>query len=148
MINPSIFIGLGSSGKDILEHIDEIFKIITQKINTTKNLCEVRQFLFFLDREIEKTIASLPVRYPIISPLFLDEILQKEKPTIFDLLKKGFEKKKKSLTKIYEYILSLLMEIRAFRVKPILINIREILGGSISNPQIPSKKEGGFILML
>lgn len=122
--------------------IDEIKEIITKRINTNKNLLKEREFLFSLDREIEKTMEALPLRYPIISSLFLDEILQKEKPNILDLIrKKTEEKKKRALSEAYEYILSLLKDVRGFRVKPILQEIREVLGFCISNPNIPSMKD-------
>ncbi|MEW6681213.1 MAG: tubulin-like doman-containing protein, partial [bacterium] len=121
--------------------LDEVREIISQRINKTTNLSEVRAFLISLDREIEKTISSLPLKYPIISSLFLDEILQKAKPSIFAIFGKKEEKKRRVLDEVYNYILSLLRQIRGFRVRPVLGEIREILGCSIANKEIPSLKD-------
>jgi len=119
--------------------LDEIRDIITQRINKTQNLSDVRAFLISLDREIEKIIFSLPSRYPMISTLIVDEILQKAKPGIFDVTRKRREwKKRKALDELYNYVIFLLKQIRGFKVKPVLVEIRQILGCSVSNPEISS----------
>jgi hypothetical protein len=119
--------------------VDGIEKALISRINKTKDLSNVSLFLQALDKEIEKTVDSLPLRYPVITSFFLDELQEETYADIWaKIVGKGREVEKAKKERVFEscllQLLSVLKDVRGFRMKPVLAEVREVLGVGIQPP--------------
>ncbi|MBU1487694.1 tubulin-like doman-containing protein [bacterium] len=106
---------------------------VLNRIEMSKNLSDVDYFLEILDKEAEKVLAGLPPRYPIIAPFYLEELERKTKVSPWASLSlKGKEiskqKREEIFNQCYHYLVGTLKNIRDFRARQVLNNVREILG--------------------
>ncbi|HAV43462.1 TPA: hypothetical protein DCX15_05550 [bacterium] len=110
---------------------------VIQRINRVQNLSDVDRFLEILDQQIDKTVTELPTRYPVITPLFLDELEAKARVDIWSILSlRGKEVSKEKRQRVFNdcqrYLTSILKHLRGFRARSTLFELREVLGVGVA----------------
>lgn len=124
---------LAAFKKGCLDALDEA---VIQRINNVKNLADADCFLEVLDKEIEKEVNSLPLRYPAITPFYVNELEEETKVDLwvalsFKTKEVSKQKKEKVFNYCYNYLMGTLKHLRSFHAREVLVKLREVLGVSV-----------------
>lgn len=116
--------------------IDALEEAVIQRIDSVKNLADVEYFLEMLDKEIEMGLETLPPRYPVITPFYVDELERKTRVDLwiglsFKAKEVSKQKRDRAFNDCYGYLIGTLKHARDFRARDVLASLREVLGVSV-----------------